>query len=181
VSKHRVCRKPLPVNSCPSRPRPPAPVADSVAVDWRVPSPTPRRPPSSGLARLQLATGRPPGDLRPIAAPAGRAAATQPGRPHEGKRDARALPPWAFRLARAVMPGHPPAHPPAAPGAPPQSASQPGAAGPVASRLTIYSPTPLGPEKAQQALKSPKTFPGDAVYYVRGTCTVSFPYQVGLF
>jgi hypothetical protein len=62
----------------------------------------------------------------------------------------------ASRLARGVTSGDLPAHSPAAPGSPPQITPQPDAAGPVASRLTTYSPTPFGRGFCQHAFKCPK-------------------------
>jgi hypothetical protein len=85
----------------------------------------------------------------------------------------------ASRLARGVTSGLPTSHAPAASGPPPQSALQPGAVGPVASRLTIYSPTPFGWGNGEQALKSPEDFPGGAPNYVSGLCATFFPYKVG--
>ena len=67
----------------------------------------------------------------------------------------------------------------AAPDPPPQSTPQPGTAGPVASRLSIYSPAPLGRENGGQPLKCTKRFPGDPLNYVSGPCTIFFPYKVG--
>jgi hypothetical protein len=49
----------------------------------------------------------------------------------------------------------------------------------VASRLTIYSPTPVGWGNAEQALKCPEKFRGGALNYVSGPCTIFSPYQVG--
>jgi len=42
-----------------------------------------------------------------------------------------------------------------------------------------YSPTPFGWGNGEQALKSPKDFPGGALNYVSGPCTIFFPYKVG--
>ena len=67
----------------------------------------------------------------------------------------------------------------AAPGPPPQSTFQPGTAGPVASRLSIYSPTPLGWENGGQSLRCTEDFPGDPLNYVSGPCTIFSPYKVG--
>lgn len=88
----------------------------------------------------------------------------------------------ASRLARGVTPGLPTAHSPAAPGPPPQSTlqPQPGAAGPAASRLAMYSPTPFGWGFCRQPLTCTKDFPGAALSHVSGPCTIFFsPYNVG--
>ena len=42
-----------------------------------------------------------------------------------------------------------------------------------------YSPTPFGWGTGEQALKSPENFPGGALNYVSGPCTIFFPYKVG--
>jgi hypothetical protein len=42
-----------------------------------------------------------------------------------------------------------------------------------------YSPTPFGWGNGEQALKSPENFPGGALNYVSGPCTIFFPYKVG--
>ena len=42
-----------------------------------------------------------------------------------------------------------------------------------------YSPTPVGWGNGEQALKCPKSFPGGALNYVSGPCTIFFPYKVG--
>jgi hypothetical protein len=134
-------------------------------------------PPGRGLAARPsgLAARHPPLHRRP----GWRAAAAHRARRDEGKGTPARSRHRASRLARAVTSDRPIAPSPAAHGAPPQSTSQPGAAGPVASRLTIYSPTPIGWGNGQQALKCTKDFPGDAVNYVRGPCTIFFPYKVG--
>jgi len=67
----------------------------------------------------------------------------------------------------------------AAPDPPPQSTPQPGTAGPVASRLSVYSPAPLGRENGGQPLKCTESFPGDPLNYVSGPCAIFFPMQSG--
>ena len=62
---------------------------------------------------------------------------------------------------------------------PPQSTPQPGTAGPVASRLSIYSPAPLGRENGGQPLKCTESFPGDPLNHVSGPCAIFFPHKVG--
>ena len=42
-----------------------------------------------------------------------------------------------------------------------------------------YSPTPFGWGNGEQALKCTKRFPGGALNYVSGPCTIFFPYKVG--
>jgi hypothetical protein len=151
------------------------------------PGPRPRRP----SPHRQLAGA--PGAL--AAAPQGWLAGSHRPSGHRGSRVARRAPRprppargegtparshrRASRLARGVTSGLPTSHAPAASGPPPQSALQPGAVGPVASRLTIYSPTPFGWGNGEQALKSPEDFPGGAPNYVSGLCATFFPYKVG--
>jgi hypothetical protein len=138
----------------------------------------PRRPPLN----RQLA-GCPSGlaDRHPTAPPPPRleGRCRTPSTPPRGEGTPARSRHRASRLARAVTSDRPIAPSPAAYGAPPQSTSQPGAAGPVASRLTIYSPTPVGWGNGQQALKSPKNLPGDTLNYVTDPCTIVFPYKVG--
>jgi hypothetical protein len=151
------------------------------------PGPRPRRP----SPHRQLAGA--PGAL--AAAPQGWLAGSHRPSGHRGSRVARRAPRprppargegtparshrRASRLARGVTSGLPTSHAPAASGPPPQLALQPGAVGPVASRLTIYSPTPFGWGNGEQALKSPEDFPGGALNYVSGLCATFFPYKVG--
>jgi hypothetical protein len=174
-----------------------------LAVDWRAlpPTPTgtppllpappsarrPRRPPPNrqlaGCPRGRGLAARPSGlaDRHPTAPPPPRleGRCRTPSTPPRGEGTPARSRHRASRLARAVTSDRPIAPSPAAHDAPPQSTSQPGAAGPVASRLTIYSPTPVGGGNGQQALKSPKSFPGDALNYVSDPCTMFFPYKVG--
>ena len=94
-------------------------------------------------------------------------------------RDASTLPPWGLPLGPGVTSSFPTSPAPTASGPPPQSTLQPGALGPMTSCLTIYSPTSLGWGNGEQALKCPKNFPGGALNYVSGACTIFFPYKVG--
>jgi hypothetical protein len=161
----------------PSRPRRRAPLLSSLR-----PHPPPNRqlagcPPGRGLAPHPSGLA----DRHPTAPPPPRleGRCRTPSTPPRGEGTPARSRHRASRLARAVTSDRPIAPSPAAHDAPPQSTSQPGAAGPVASRLTIYSPTPVGGGNGQQALKSPKSFPGDALNYVSDPCTIFFPYKVG--
>lgn len=187
MSKIWVCRKPALRQLASlgvSKTLNPAPAQGSTG-DWRVclvaPSwlgscrQVPRRRLASAAARLGWLAGA----HHPTAAAAGRTAAARRGHRHERRGTPGRSRRRAFRLARGITPGHPTARSPATPGPPPQSTSQPGAAGPVASRLTIYSPPPFGWGNARQALKCTKTFPGALLNYVSGPCTGFFPYKVG--
>ena len=49
----------------------------------------------------------------------------------------------------------------------------------MASRLSIYSPTPLGWENGGQPLKCTESFPGDPLNYASGPCMIFSPYKVG--
>ncbi|KAJ5465358.1 hypothetical protein N7458_001044 [Penicillium daleae] len=141
-------------------------------VDWRVCLVAPswlgscRRPsPSTGERRRPSVWAGWPAPTTPTAAAAERTAAARRGHRHERRGTPGRSRRRAFRLARGITPGHPTPRSPATPGPPPQSTSQPGAAGPVASRLTIYSPTPFGWGNAQQALKCTEIFPGALLNY----------------
>ncbi|KAI2785604.1 hypothetical protein POX_u09935 [Penicillium oxalicum] len=88
----------------------------------------------------------------------------------------------AFRLAQSVPPGCLPPGPTALPAVrdpPSWPTFQPGAAGPVASRLSTYSPTPFGGQKCQQALICTKVAGRDILHYGGGPSTAFFPYKVG--
>jgi hypothetical protein len=139
----------------------------------------PRPSPSTGERRRPSVWAGWPAPTTPppprLGGPQPRAEAT--GTSEGGRQDASRR--RAFRLARGITPGHPTPRSPATPGPPPQSTSQPGAAGPVASRLTIYSPTPFGWGNAQQASKCTESFPGALLNYVSGPCTGFCPYKVG--
>jgi hypothetical protein len=154
---------------------PPAPGAPSALPP---PPATGQRPRPPGAPPIWAARPAPPPrrrGWRAAATGAARAGASGGGTPGRGRRR-------AFRLARGVTPACPTARPPAryaAPDPPPQSTPQPGTAGPVASRLSIYSPAPLGRENGGQPLKCTESFPGDPLNYVSGPCAIFFPHKVG--
>ncbi|OKP02082.1 hypothetical protein PENSUB_7189 [Penicillium subrubescens] len=143
----------------PTSPRPPA--GQLWAGCESPPPPTPCHPLSPTRA-AHLPTGNwpaPPGASRASPPPrrAGWPASHRPsGRrglrvvrraprpPAQGERTPARFHRRASRLAHGVTSGLPTSRAPAASGPPPQSTLQPGAVGPVASRLTIYSPTPFG-------------------------------------
>jgi hypothetical protein len=152
-----------------TRPRPPAP-----------------HPPSH--PHRQLASGHAPPGAPPIwaarpAPPPRLEGCRHGGRARRRRRrgNPRTRPPSDLPLGpgrHACLSHCPPARY-AAPDPPPQSTLQPGTAGPVASRLSIYSPTPLGWENGGQPLECTKNFPGDPLNYVSGPCTMFFPIQSG--
>ena len=143
---------------------------------------------SPGSARGHAPQGHRPSGLpdrrrRPAAAPAGGLPPLHGGRARRRRRrgNPRTRPPSDLPLGpgrHACLSHGPPARY-AAPDPPPQSTLQPGTAGPVASRLSMYSPTPLGWENGGQPLECIKNFPGDPLNYVSGPCTIFFPYKVG--
>ncbi|KAI2785621.1 hypothetical protein POX_u09917 [Penicillium oxalicum] len=135
------------------------------------------------------ATGQPAGCHLPFTRPSGQAGerrpsgAPAPPRPVRGTTVGHALGHrWgmpagghrhgitagAFRLAQSVPPGCLPPGPTALPAVrdpPSWPTFQPGAAGPVASRLSTYSPTPFGGQKCQQALICTKVAGRDILHY----------------
>ena len=149
------------------------------------------------------ATGQPAGCHLPFTRPSGQAGerrpsgAPAPPRPVRGTTVGHALGHrWgmpagghrhgitagAFRLAQSVPPGCLPPGPTALPAVrdpPSWPTFQPGAAGPVASRLSTYSPTPFGGQKCQQALICTKVAGRDILHYGGGPSTAFFPYKVG--
>jgi hypothetical protein len=151
-------------------------------------APLPRRPsPHRQLAGAPGASGASPpprragwpASHRPSGRRGSRVVRRAPRPPAQGEGTPARFHRRASRLARGVTSGLPTSHAPAASGPPPQSTLQPGAVGPVASRLTIYSPTPIGWGNGEQALKCPKDFPGGALNYVSGPCRFFFPIQSG--
>jgi hypothetical protein len=152
---------------------PPAPGAPSTPT----PPATGQRPRPPGTARLGCPTGT-------AAPPPPRLEGCRHGgreRRRERRGNPRTWPPSGLPLGpgRHACWSHCPPARHAAPDPPPQSTFQPGTAGPVASRLSIYSPTPLGWENGGQPLKCTEDFPGDPVNYVSGPCTIFSPYEVG--
>ena len=173
------------------------------AVDWRVRAPhagtAPRRPirPRARHSPAALppppATGqrpRPPGTAH-LGCPTGTTAPPPPRlegyrhggreRRHERRGNPRTRPPSGRPLGpgrHACLSHCPPARY-AAPGPPPQSTPRPGTAGPVASRLSIYSPTPLGGGNGGHPVKCTKSCPGGPLNHVGGPCTTFYPYKVG--
>ena len=165
-----VCKSPPPPTPC--HPLSPTRAAHLPTGNWPVPPGPrgPRRRPAGLAGRLPTA---------PPAAAARGSSAAHRDRRHKGRgpQHASTVGPPAWPVA---SPSGPPAsHAPAASGPPPQSTLQPGAVGPVASRLTIYSPTPVGWGNGEQALMCPKRVPGGALNYVSGPCRVFVPYKVG--
>jgi hypothetical protein len=151
----------------------------------RLPAPHPPPPPPAtgqrprprGTARLGCTTGT-------AAPPPPRLEGCRHGgreRRRERRGNPRTRPPSGLPLGpgRHACWSHCPPARHAAPDPPPQSTFQPGTAGPVASRLSIYSPTPLGWENGGQPLKWTEDFPGDPLNYVSGPCTIFSPYKVG--
>ena len=151
----------------------------------------PRRPirPPTPAGNWPAAT--PPRGTAHLGCPTGTAAPPPPrlegcrhgGRARRRQRrgNPRTRPPSGLPLGpgrHACLPHCPPARY-AAPDPPPQSTPQPGTAGPVASRLSVYSPAPLGRENGGQPLKCTESFPGDPLNYVSGPCAIFFPHKVG--
>ncbi|KAI2785606.1 hypothetical protein POX_u09937 [Penicillium oxalicum] len=148
----------IPPPLAPTTLHPPGQLASPPAATSLSPAPPGRRGTAAIRGPSAAAAGQ--GDHR-------RACARAPvGMPAGGHR--HGITAGAFRLAQSVPPGCLPPGPTALPAVrdpPSWPTFQPGAAGPVASRLSTYSPTPFGGQKCQQALICTKVAGRDILHY----------------